>query len=90
VKVAGHVLGVPVCAWEQDLPLRNGAWNCVATLGEGDQESCKLFFSFFLQLVVSVFVDSERALFLTGYGTHGYCLVSSELPFSGQLVAAGL
>jgi hypothetical protein len=52
--------------------------------------SCKLFFSFFLQLVVSVFVDSERALFLTGYGTHGYCLVSSELPFSGQLVAAGL
>jgi hypothetical protein len=43
--------------------------------------SCELFFPFFLELLVSLFVDSERALLLVGYGTYGYLLGSSELPF---------
>jgi hypothetical protein len=30
--------------------------------------SCELFFPVFLWLVISLFVDSETALFLTGYG----------------------
>jgi hypothetical protein len=31
--------------------------------------SCESFFPFFLYFVAPLFVDSERALLLTGYGT---------------------
>jgi hypothetical protein len=41
--------------------------------------SCKLFFPFFLWLVASLFVDSEKALLLTGYGT-------PWVPFGGPLI----
>jgi hypothetical protein len=49
-----------------------------ATAGAGDRE-----FPFSLWLVPSLFVDSERALLLAGYGTPGCHLGSSDLPFSG-------
>jgi hypothetical protein len=42
--------------------------------------SCSSFFTFFLRLVVSLFADSERVLFLIGYGTpwvlFWVCLIS--------------
>jgi hypothetical protein len=46
--------------------------------------------SFFPWLVASLFMDLERALLLMAMGPHGCLLGSSDLPFSGYLVAAGL
>jgi hypothetical protein len=41
------------------------------------------FFPSFLWLVASLFMDSERALLLTGYRSSGCLLGSTDLPFSG-------
>jgi hypothetical protein len=48
--------------------------------GKQDLSSSESFFSFFLWLVAFVFVDSEKALLLTGYGT--LCLPSLSLQSS--------
>jgi hypothetical protein len=58
--------------------------------GEGSGVlSCKSFFSFFPWLVASLFLYSESALLLAGYGPCGCRLESSDLPFSEQLVLVG-
>jgi hypothetical protein len=44
--------------------------------------SCELFFLFFPWLIASLFVDSERVLLLTGYGTLWCLFGSPDLPFS--------
>jgi hypothetical protein len=66
-------LQVLVYARKQDLPPRGqvmepGAVGRLQGLGLGVL-SCELFFPFFPWLVASPFVDSERALLLTGYRT---------------------
>jgi hypothetical protein len=69
-----------VYAWEWDLPPSNEAWSHAATSGASGVLICEPFFPFFLWLLVSLLVDLEKVLPLTGYG----CLLgSSEIHFSG-------
>jgi hypothetical protein len=72
------------CVGKQDLSSSvpsKGTWSHVVnSVGGFRVLICESFFLFFLWLVASLFVDSERAVLLTGYGT--LCFPSGYLQSS--------
>jgi hypothetical protein len=101
VKVAGHVVVGSIEYW---VPMCTGKWTyCRGSNKWWSLEphsdfqggrwlvmSCELFFPFLLVLVASLFVDSERTLFLVVMGPCGWLLGSSDLLFLVLLADPGL